>query len=86
MKLKDCFITYENNKDDIIIMDSSARFSGLAHSNRTASFIVECLKQETTEEEIAVKMSEKYEATEEQILESIGTVLDALRKMNAIDE
>lgn len=86
MKLKECFVTYENNKDDTIIMDSSAKFSGLAHSNRTAAFIIECLKSETTADEITEKMLEKYSASENQVKESIDTVLNALRKMNALDE
>jgi len=85
MKLKDSFITYENGADTIL-MDSSAKFSGLAHSNKTAAFIIECLKTDTTEKKIAEKMLEKYDATEDQVMESINDVVSKLRSINALDE
>lgn len=85
MKLKESFITYENG-DDNILMDSSAKFSGLVHSNSTAAYIVECLKTETTENEIVQKMLAKYDATEEQISEGVKSILTKLRSIGAIDE
>lgn len=84
MRLKECFITYENG-DDTILMDSSAEFSGLAHSNRTAAFIIDCLKTETTIREIADKMLDRFDATEAQVTDSINDVVSALKSINALE-
>ena len=59
MKLKESFITHKN-KDDYMMIDASGKFAGIIHSNATAAFIIECLKTETTEDEILEKMLAKY--------------------------
>ena len=63
MKLKESFVTHKN-KDDYMMIDASGKFAGLIHSNATTAFIVECLKTETTREEIIQKMLDKYDADE----------------------
>lgn len=85
MKLKDSFIVY-NKGDDHILIDSSNSFSGLAHSNKTAAFIMECLKSETTEAEIVGKMLEKYDATEEEVKKGVNNVIEKLRSIGALEE
>lgn len=84
MKLKDSFIIYTEG-DDNILMDASAKFSGMAHCNPTVGFILECLKTETTQEEIVAKMLEKYDADEETISKDVSRVLDELRKIGAFE-
>ncbi|HCO88104.1 MAG TPA: hypothetical protein DIT80_07935 [Lachnospiraceae bacterium] len=61
MKLKDTFITHENDGEHILI-DVTSSFVGLVRSNKTAAFIVECLKTDTTKEQIVEAMYEKYDA------------------------
>ena len=61
MKLKDTFITHENDGEHIFI-DVTSSFVGLVRSNKTAAFIVECLKTDTTKEQIVEAMYEKYDA------------------------
>lgn len=51
MKLKESFVTHKN-KDDYMMIDATGEFSGLVHSNATTAFIVGCLKNDTTREEI----------------------------------
>ena len=58
MKLKDGFITHETYGEQIMVSAGNVKFSGLVRSNRTAAFIVDCLKSETSETEIIEKMSE----------------------------
>ena len=54
MKLKSNFITHDTGKDQILVaVDNS--FSGLVRSNKTAAFIIDCLKRETNEAEILKK-------------------------------
>ena len=49
MKLKNGFITHETDGEQIMVSAGSTKFSGLVRSNRTAAFIVDCLKSETNE-------------------------------------
>ena len=86
MKLKEGFITHETDGEQIMVSAGNTKFSGLVRSNRTASFIVECLKSETSESEIVEKMSEKYDAPKEIISVDVKKILDTLRNIGAIDE
>lgn len=85
MKLKDGFITHETDGEQIMVSAGNVKFSGLVRSNRTAAFIVDCLKSETSETEIIEKMSEKYDALKEIIAMDVKKILDTLRSIGAID-
>lgn len=85
MKLKDTFITHMSNGEQILV-DASGEFSGLIRNNESAAFIVDCLKQETTVEEIADKMYEEYDAPREILKKAVNDVVSSLRKAGAIDE
>lgn len=87
MKLKEGFVKHDSNGEQILIDASGTNFSGLVRSNATAGFIVDCLACDTTKEEIAKKMLEKFEgATEKDVLEDIEMVTEKLRKIGALDE
>ena len=85
MKLKDTFITHMSNGEQILV-DVSGEFSGLIRNNESAAFIVDCLKQETTVEEIADKMYEEYDAPREVLEKAVNDVVSSLRKAGAVDE
>lgn len=57
MKLKDIFITHDSDGEQVLI-DVTSSFAGLVRSNKTAAFIVECLKTDTTKEQIVEAMYE----------------------------
>ena len=86
MKLKKGFITHEGANEYILVPAGGVSFSGMVRSNKSAGFIVECLKEEVTEEEIVEKMLEKYDATKEQITMDVTKTLDKLRNIGAIEE
>ena len=85
MKLKDEFMTHMDD-DTQIMIDVSAKFSGLVRSNKTASEIVDYLKTETTEDEITEKMLTKYDAPEDVISADVKKIVSQLRNIGAIDE
>lgn len=85
MKLNSSFITYDNGEDHIL-MDSSSNFSGIAHANATTAFILECLKEETTKEEVVDKMFEKYDAPREILERDVDKILEKLRSIGGLDE
>ena len=85
MKLKDTYITHDSDGEQILL-DTSSSFAGLIRSNKTAAFIVECLKEETTEEKIVEAMFEKYDAPKDVLAKDVSEVIGKLRKVGALDE
>lgn len=86
MKLKEGFVTRDIGGQQIMVATGAAKFSGLVRSNAAAAFIVDCLKQETTQEKIVQAMLEKYDASAEVIEADVEKVLTKLRGIGAIDE
>ena len=85
MKLKDTYITHDSDGEQILL-DTSSSFAGLIRSNKTAAFIVECLKEETTQEKIVEAMFEKYDAPKEVLAKDVSEMIGKLRKVGALDE
>ena len=85
MKLKDTYITHESDGEQILL-DTSSSFAGLIRNNKTAAFIVECLKEDTTEEKIVEAMLEKYDAPKDVLAKDVSEVIGKLRKVGALDE
>jgi hypothetical protein len=85
MKLKSGFITHNDGNQQIMI-GAGTEFNGLVKSNKTAAFIIDCLKTQTTEDEITAKMLEKYNAPKDVISTDVKKVIAELRKIGAIDD
>ena len=85
MKLKDTYITHDSDGEQILL-DTSSSFAGLIRNNKTAAFIVECLKEETTQEKIVEAMFEKYDAPKDVLAKDVSEVIGKLRKVGALDE
>ena len=85
MKLKDTFITHTTENEHLLI-DCECNFSGIVRNNSTAAMIVELLKEDTTEKEIAKHLFERFDAPIEQIEEDVGEVIEKLRKIDAIQD
>lgn len=85
MKLKDTFVSHVTNGEQILV-DVSSSFSGLIRSNKTAAFIVDQLKSETSLDSIVDAMFEKYDAPKEVLRRDAQAVIDKLRSVGAIDE
>ena len=58
----------------------------MVRSNKTAGFIVECLKSGVSKEDIITKMLEKYDASRELIEKDVEKILAQLRSIGAIDD
>ena len=86
MKLKEGFVTHDMGGEQIMVSTGSTVFSGLVRSNGTAAFIVDCLKEETTKEQIVAKMLDKYDAPEAVIAADVDKILEKLRSIKALDE
>jgi len=86
MKLREGFITHESGADHIMVTAGNVDFNGMIRSNKTAGFIIECLKSEVTKEHIIEKLLEKYDAPREQIEKDVERVLEQLRAVGAIHD
>ena len=86
MKLKPDFITQDIDGTQFLIAVGGESFNGIVKSNPTAAFIVDCLKEETTEGAIVDKMCAKYDADRETIAADVKKILDTLRGINALVE
>ena len=86
MKLKNSFITQEMDGEQIMVSTGGSDFAGMVRSNATAAFIVDCLKKDTTREEILDSMCAKYDASREVMAADVDMVLDKLTKIGALDE
>ena len=86
MKLKSEFITQNVEDTQFLVPVGSDAFSGVVRSNRTAAFIVDCLKNETTKDEIVDAMCQRYSVAREVVDQDVERILDFLRKIDAIDE
>ena len=85
MKLKDNFITHMSNGEQILV-DVSGEFSGLIRNNESAARIVDCLKTETSVSKIVEQLSLEYEASNEELLNAVNSVINKLKSVGAIDE
>ena len=85
MKLKDGFITYETNGEQMMVAAGHVGFHGMVRGNRTAAFIIDCLKTETTQEAIVDKMADTFDAPKEMIAEDVARILAKLRTIGALD-
>lgn len=88
MKLRNGFITYNSGSGQIMVAAGAASdvFRGMVRSNATAAFIIDCLAQEITLEELTEKLTARYDAPCEIIVRDLQKVLDTLRKIGALDE
>lgn len=86
MKLKDTFVTHTSDGEHILIDAGGMNFVGLVRSNKTAAFIVDCLKSETTKDAIVAAMCAKYDAPRAVIEQGVEKILGKLRSIGALDE
>ena len=86
MKLKEGFITHQSGGEHITVAAGVEAFNGTIRSNSTAGFIVDCLKEQVTREEIVDKMLERYDASKEQITKDVERVLGQLKAIGALDD
>ena len=86
MKLKKEFITQAMDGEQIMISLDTTIFSGIARSNSTAAFIIDCLKTETDSDAIVSAMAQKYDASKEVIARDLNNIIAQLREIGALEE
>ncbi len=86
MKLSSNFITQEIDGTQFLVPVGAEAFRGIFRNNSTAAWIIDCLKEETSEEAIIEAMLDTFEATREEIEDDVKKVLSLLRSIHALEE
>ena len=86
MRLKNVFIIQVIDGVQYLVPVGEEQFSGMLRNNKTAAFIVDRLKEETTEEAVVNAMFEKYEAPRDEIAADVKEILSTLRSVGALEE
>ena len=86
MKLNYHFLTHELNGETLIVPTAGADFHGLIQGNKTLAVIADCLKQDTTEEEIVDTLCARFDGDMEIIAADVAEAIARLREIGAIDE
>lgn len=86
MKLNPQFVTQDIDDTQFLIALGDQKFKGIVRNNRTAAFIVNLLKEETSQEKIVAAMCESFDAPVEMISEDVAKVLQTLRSIGALEE
>ena len=86
MKLKDTFIVHHMDGETLLVPTGAAEFRGLAQCNKSVGVMLECLLNETTEDEIIRALCDRFDGNIEEMREDVVSVLDRLRSIGAIDE
>lgn len=85
MKLSNHFITHQMDGVTLLVPMEGTAFHGVVKGNRSVATILECLQQDTTEEEIVRVMCRKYDGDPRQIAADVKDVLTQLSGIGAIE-
>lgn len=88
MKLREGFITYTTEDEQIMVAAGPAAeiFHGMVRSNKTAAFIIDCLKDGIEQDALVDKLCDKYDAPRQRIAGDVESLLNTLRQIGALDE
>ncbi len=86
MKLKDTFVQHNMDGQTVIVPTAGADFHGLIQGNKTLAVIADCLKQDTTEEEIVDTLCARFDGDREVIKADVAEAVKKLKEIGAIDE
>ena len=86
MKLKTEIMIQKTDDTQFLVPVGAEAFHGIVRGNESAGAIVELLRKETTEEKILDAMCAAYDAQREKIAAGVRSVLNTLRKINALEK
>ena len=86
MKLNGNYLIHDDGNTTYVVSTGSTNCDGIARGNETAGFIIECLRSETTEDEIVSKMQENWDVSDELARRDVRKIVEQLRTMGAVDE
>ena len=85
MKLNSNFIKHTIDDQTVVVPTAGADFHGLVQGNNSVAVILECLENETTEEEITEELARRFTGDKEVMRADVRDVISQLRSIGAID-
>ena len=86
MKLNENFITHTIDGQTVVVPTAEAGFHGLIQGNKSVAVILECLKKDTSAEEITDIRCRRFKGDREIIRADVDDVIARLREIGAIDD
>lgn len=84
MKIKHIFETEKINDEVIMVSINSEEFNGLLRMNSTAEYIIKCLEQDISEDELVGKIIKRYNIDYKVALNAVTKIVKQLDEMNLI--
>ena len=86
MRIKQIFANEKVNEETIYVSLDTEKFNGLLRANETATFIINSLSENTTEENLVSKMMTHYCISEQVARRSVLRVISQLRELKLLEE
>ncbi len=86
MKLNEHFLIHNISGETMLIPTAGAPFHGLGEGNATVGLILNCLKTDTTEEQIVDALNAAFDGNRDDMAQDVRSVIKKLRAIGAIDE
>lgn len=84
MKLRPTFVVNRIGGETVGV-PLTGNFHGVVTANESAALILDCLKSETSREEILNRLLEEYDVSRETAERDLDRVLDRLKQIDAIE-
>lgn len=85
MKIKNIFESETINDETIMVSMDNKEFNGLIRANSTAAFILTCLKEDITEEEIVNKLIHHYGIEESIAKKDVAKIIRQLSNAGLVE-
>lgn len=78
-------MTHEICGEQVMVSVDNSVFSGIARSNETAAFIIDCLSFNTTVDEITHNLCENYDVDEQTAKCDVQNIIEQLDSIGALE-
>ena len=86
MKLNTNFVKHTIDGQTVVVPTADAQFHGLVQGNKSVEVIMDCLEDDTTEDEIVEVLYNRFDGDKEQMKADVHDVVTRLKEIGAIDD
>ncbi len=86
MKLNTNFVKHTIDGQTVVVPTADAQFHGLVQGNKSVEVIMDCLENDTTEDEIVEVLYNRFDGDKEVMRADVRDVISKLKGIGAIDD
>lgn len=86
MKLNTNFVKHTIDGQTVVVPTADAQFHGLVQGNKSVEVIMDCLENDTTEDEIVEVLYKRFDGDKEVMRADVRDVISKLKGIGAIDD